>query len=66
MSREEACAYIGVSTSKFDQMVRDGRMPNPKRIDSRTVWDRFGLDKAFNRLPGGADADTDYDWTPEV
>src|SRR5262252_2740836 len=33
ISRVEAAAYVGVSPSKFDEMVRDHRMPNPKRID---------------------------------
>ena len=51
MSRDEAARYIGVGTTKFDQMVKDGRMPKPKRIDGRTVWDRIKLDDAFTRLP---------------
>ena len=36
---------------KFDQMVADGRMPKPKRIDGRVVWDRLQLDSAFAALP---------------
>jgi predicted DNA-binding transcriptional regulator AlpA len=52
LSRVEAAAYIGVSTSLFDEMVRDGRMPRPKRINSRTVWDRHSIDAAFQALPG--------------
>ncbi|WP_047189620.1 helix-turn-helix transcriptional regulator [Microvirga vignae] len=51
LSRVEAAAYIGVSPSLFDQMVRDRRMPKPKRINSRTVWDRHRLDAAFAALP---------------
>jgi hypothetical protein len=40
----------------FDDMVKDGRMPQPKRINSRTVWDRRQLDAAFDQLPQlGAD-----------
>ncbi|RUW19318.1 hypothetical protein EOA34_29930, partial [Mesorhizobium sp. M4B.F.Ca.ET.013.02.1.1] len=35
LSRLEAAAYIGVSASLFDQLVKDGRMPKPKRINSR-------------------------------
>ena len=53
LSRCEAAAYVGVSPSLFDQMVSDGRMPVPKRINSRTVWDRRQLDEAFEALPGG-------------
>lgn len=51
MSREEAARYIGIGTTKFDQMVKDGRMPKPKRVDGRTIWDRIKLDDAFTRLP---------------
>ncbi|MEW4397433.1 hypothetical protein AB1J06_01970 [Agrobacterium tumefaciens] len=51
MSRDEAARYIGVGTTKFDQMVKDGRMPKPKRVDGRTLWDRIKLDDAFTRLP---------------
>jgi hypothetical protein len=55
MSRAVAARYIGVGTTKFDEMVKDGRMPRPKRVDGRTLWDRLALclalDAAFNDLP---------------
>jgi predicted DNA-binding transcriptional regulator AlpA len=51
LSRDEAAMYIGISASKFDELVRDGRMPAPRRIDSRKVWDVHQLDLAFNELP---------------
>ncbi len=51
MSRELAARYIGIGTTKFDEMVKDGRMPKPKRVDGRTIWDRFALDAAFSDLP---------------
>jgi predicted DNA-binding transcriptional regulator AlpA len=51
MSRDEAARYIGVGATKFDEMVSDGRMPRPKRIDGRVVWDRLKLDAAFTDLP---------------
>lgn len=51
LSREEAAAYVGVGATKFDAMVVDGRMPRPKRIDGRKVWDRLRLDSAFSALP---------------
>ncbi|MBX4955575.1 hypothetical protein [Rhizobium lentis] len=47
MSREEAARWIGVSTTKFDEMVKDRRMPRPKRVDGRVIWDRLALDMAF-------------------
>ena len=39
LSREEAAMYVGVSATKFDEMRVDGRMPRPKQIDGRKVWD---------------------------
>jgi hypothetical protein len=43
--------YVGISSGKFDELVADGRMPTPRRIDSRKVWDVRSLDVAFDRLP---------------
>ncbi|MBN9035502.1 MAG: hypothetical protein J0H53_05490 [Rhizobiales bacterium] len=54
MSREEAARYIGVGTTKFDQLVADRRMPRPKQIDGRVVWDRVALDACFAELPSEA------------
>nr|WP_313429335.1 XRE family transcriptional regulator [Brevundimonas diminuta] len=51
LQREVAARYIGVGLTKFDEMVRDGRMPGPKRVDGRKVWDRRALDTAFDSLP---------------
>ena len=51
LSRAEAAEYIGVGVSLFDQMVADGRMPKPKLINSRKVWQRQRLDQAFAELP---------------
>jgi predicted DNA-binding transcriptional regulator AlpA len=50
LSRAQAAAYIGVSPSLFDQMVRDGRMPAAKRINGRVVWDRRRVDEMFDAL----------------
>jgi hypothetical protein len=51
LSREEAATYVGIGATKFDEMVADGRMPKPKRVDSRKVWDVRRLDVAFEALP---------------
>lgn len=52
LSRDEAARYIGVGPTLFDEMVDDGRMPKPKRANSRVIWDRIALDAAFSDLPG--------------
>ena len=51
LSREEAARHVGVGITKFDAMVGDGRMPRPKRIDGRIVWDRRAIEAAFSDLP---------------
>jgi excisionase family DNA binding protein len=51
LSRVEAAEYVGISPSKFDQMTTDGRMPGPRRIDGRKVWDVRELDLCFDDLP---------------
>jgi predicted DNA-binding transcriptional regulator AlpA len=53
LSRVQAAAYIGISPSLFDEMVKDGRMPQPVRINSRVLWDRLQLDEAFAALSDG-------------
>src|SRR5262245_49875105 len=51
LSRDEAAMYVGISAGKFDELVADGRMPCPVRIDGRRVWDVRSLDLAFDALP---------------
>lgn len=51
MSRDEAARYVGVGVTKFDEMVADGRMPRPKRVDGRVIWDRLKVEAAFTDLP---------------
>lgn len=55
LSRVKAAAYVGVGTSKFDEMVMDGRMPKPKLVDRRNIWDRVELDAKFDELPSEAE-----------
>ncbi len=54
LSHDEAAIYVGVSAGKFDEMVGDGRMPAPRRIDARKIWDIRDLDLAFELLPRDA------------
>lgn len=55
LSRVEAARYIGVSPTTFDKLVTDGRMPAPKEIGARRVYDRAQLDLAFDALSDGPD-----------
>jgi predicted DNA-binding transcriptional regulator AlpA len=60
LSRVDAANYVGISPSIFDQMVKDGRMPAPKRVNARRIWDIRQLDDSFEALP----ADEVYDHDP--
>lgn len=52
IGREAAAAYVSVSPTMFDQMVRDGRMPLPRKLgERRLAWDVIQLDRAIDELP---------------
>ncbi len=61
LSRDESAMYVGISAGKFDEMVADGRMPGPVKIDSRKVWDVRSLDLAFDALPRENPAPNSWD-----
>jgi hypothetical protein len=51
LSRDEASMYCGISSTLFDRLVADGRMPRARRVNGRKVWDVRELDLAFDALP---------------
>lgn len=62
LARVEAAMYFGVSPTKFDEMVDDGRAPKPRRIDARKVWDVRELDLSFELLPREDSPATGTSW----
>lgn len=63
ISREAAAAYACLSPAKFDEMVRDGRMPRARCMDRRKAWDVRELDAAIDNLPvDGGEAVADETW----
>jgi excisionase family DNA binding protein len=54
LSLSEAARYVGVGTTKFDEMVKDGRMPKAFKIDGRVLWDIRQLDAALDNIILGA------------
>ena len=50
LSRSQAAQYIGISNGTFEKLIRAGKMPLPKRIGQRAVWDVVALDLAFERI----------------
>ena len=51
LSEVEAAAAVGISASKFRSLVQDRRMPSPRRLDGRRVYDVDELRVAFKALP---------------
>ena len=54
-NRSEAADYIGVGTTKFEDLVNQRRMPQPRLMDKRMVWDVCELDEYFEKLPQRGD-----------
>ena len=50
LSADEAARYIGLGRTKFEELVARRKMPRPKRIDGRVIYDRFEVDAHFSEL----------------
>ena len=50
LSTDEAARYIGVGRTMFEELVAGRKMPRPKRIGSRVIYDRFEVDACFSDL----------------
>jgi predicted DNA-binding transcriptional regulator AlpA len=63
ISRAAAAAYIDVSPTTFDAMVRDNKMPRPKLLGGRRkAWDVRALDDAVDSLPSDGNDVADETW----
>jgi predicted DNA-binding transcriptional regulator AlpA len=51
MSAAEAARFLGIGTTLFLELVKERRMPRPRVIRSRRVWDRLEITNAFFELP---------------
>jgi excisionase family DNA binding protein len=55
LRREMAAAYLGVSASYLEKLVKAGTVPGPLPLgDNVRGWDRQDLDAAIDRLKGHA------------
>jgi len=50
LSTDEAARYIGVGRTMFEELVASRKMPRPKRVGSRVIYDRFEVDACFSDL----------------
>lgn len=62
LNRIQAAAYIGISPSLFDRLILEKRMPKPKLIFARRVWDRQKIDIAFDQINGDNDTEIGDIW----
>lgn len=52
---DRAAAHLGMSKSKFLELVDAGTLPKPKCIDGMRIWDRLAIEAAFSNLPDSGD-----------
>jgi predicted DNA-binding transcriptional regulator AlpA len=65
VGHEAAAAYVDLSPNKFDELVKSGKMPQPKLLTGRRkAWDVRALDVAVDNLPTAAsDTPSDDTWS---
>lgn len=55
LRRTEAASYVGVSPSTFDDMIRQGDMPEGFLYRSIRLWDVQDLDVYFTLIKGASE-----------
>lgn len=58
LKRAEAAAYLSISTTLLDGLVKSGDIARPARIRARVVYDRRALDAYADRLSTAPDDDS--------
>jgi hypothetical protein len=51
LSRTEAAMYLGISSSKFDELRKANRIAPPKVLDGRLIFTVERLDEFLDSLP---------------
>ena len=51
VGREGAAALLSIAPSTFDDLVAKGRMPQPREIGRRVLWDTDEIRDYFRRIP---------------
>jgi predicted DNA-binding transcriptional regulator AlpA len=59
--RDEAAASVAVSVTKFDEWIRDGKMPKGHKIDGVVLWDVQEIRDAWLKLRDGEFASNPFD-----
>jgi excisionase family DNA binding protein len=51
IDRVQAAEYVGIDVTLFDRLVAEGRMPEPRTIYGRLIWDATEIARAFRQFP---------------
>jgi excisionase family DNA binding protein len=51
LDENEAAIYLSLSPSFFRKLVSEKKMPRPRLVGERRIWDVEELDLAFKALP---------------
>jgi hypothetical protein len=65
LTRTEAAMYLGLSSSKFDELRKANRIAPPKILDGRLIFMVERLDEFLDTLPDENQPDND-DWTASL
>lgn len=50
MDRTTAAKYLGIGITMFDELMAEGIIPRPKKLRSKSLWDRIDLEGVANSL----------------
>jgi predicted DNA-binding transcriptional regulator AlpA len=51
VSRETAAELLGISSGTFDKLVKSGKLPEPREVESRILWDSAEIRAAWRAMP---------------
>jgi predicted DNA-binding transcriptional regulator AlpA len=51
VSRETGAELIGISPNHFDKLVKEGRLPAPREVGGRILWDSEEIRAAWRAMP---------------
>ncbi|MBM3553914.1 MAG: XRE family transcriptional regulator [Alphaproteobacteria bacterium] len=63
LRRERAAAYLDMSATSFEKLVKEGVLPAPKKLHSFKVWDRDELDALADALQHDSAVALDESWS---
>jgi predicted DNA-binding transcriptional regulator AlpA len=62
VSRETAAQLLGISAGTFDKLVKTGKLPEPREVESRILWDSKEIEAAWRAMPRRGQPATVNEW----